>query len=202
MKMNQVFTRALSLLLCLCMVLSMGVTAFAAQGTATKAAGSAFESTKTLTNGGDSDPETYTIDIDALVNGEASEQHEGTPLDVAIVFDRSDSMSQPANVENVRTITSQTDLANYLDGRSLKCVTERVNGIEEVIGHKGAIIKKEDELLVYASQEVLLRTKIMDLSAWELLSLEGVVITAHDMEHGGEERSIIAYYSYWRELED
>jgi len=114
MKMNQVFTRALSLLLCLCMVLSMGVTAFAAQGTATKAAGSAFESTKTLTNGGDSDPETYTIDIDALVNGEASEQHEGTPLDVAIVFDRSDSMSQPANVENVRTITSQTDLANYL----------------------------------------------------------------------------------------
>ena len=114
MKTNQIFRRALSFLLCLCMVLSMGVTAFAAQGTATKAAGSAFESTKTLTNGGDSDPETYTIDIDALVNGEASEQHEGTPLDVAIIFDRSDSMSQPANVEDVRTITSQTDLANYL----------------------------------------------------------------------------------------
>lgn len=104
--------------------------------------------------------------------------------------------------KNINSKRYKTDLANYLDGRTLKCVTERVNGIEEVIGHKGAIIKKEDELLVYASQEVLLRTKILDLQAWELLSLEGVVITAHDMEHGGEERSIIAYYSYWRELED
>lgn len=104
--------------------------------------------------------------------------------------------------KNVNSKRYKLDLANYLDGRSLKCVTERVNGIEEVIGHKGAIIKKEDELLVYASQEVLLRTKIMDLQAWELLSLEGVVITARDLEHDGEERSIIAYYSYWRELED
>ncbi len=94
------------------------------------------------------------------------------------------------------------DLANYLDGRHLKCVTERINGIEEVVGKSGAIIKKEDELIIYASQDVLMRTKIDDLHAWELLSLEGVVITANDIEHGGEERSIIAYYSYYRELED
>jgi len=94
------------------------------------------------------------------------------------------------------------DFADYLNGKSLKCVTERVNGIEEVIGHKGAIIRRDDELLVYASQEVLLRTKVWDLQAGELLSLEGVVITAPDMEHGGEERTIIAYYSYWRKLEE
>lgn len=94
------------------------------------------------------------------------------------------------------------DLANYLDGKHLKCVTEKVNGIEEVVGKSGAIIKKEDELIVYASQDVLLRTKIDDLHAWELLSLEGVVITAHDIEHGGEERTVIAYYSYYRELDE
>jgi hypothetical protein len=47
-----------------------------------------------------------------------------------------------------------------------------------------------------------MRTKVEYLYAWELLSLEGVVITAIDMEHGNVERSIIAYYSYWRELED
>lgn len=94
------------------------------------------------------------------------------------------------------------DLANYLDGKHLKCVTEKINGIEEVVGKSGAIIKKEDELIVYASQDVLLRTKIEDLYAWELLSLEGVVITAHDLEHGGEERTVIAYYSYYRELEE
>lgn len=94
------------------------------------------------------------------------------------------------------------DLANYLDGRHLKCVTERIEGIEEVIGKSGAIIKKEDELIVYSSQEVLIRTKIDDLYAWELLSLEGVVITAIDIEHGGAERTVTAYYSYYRELDD
>ncbi len=114
MKTNQIFRRALSLILCLCMVLSMGVTAFAEGGIAAQAEGSAFQSTKILTNGSDQDPETYTIDIDAIVNGEASEQHEGTPLDVAIIFDRSDSMSQPADVDQVRTITGQDDLTSYL----------------------------------------------------------------------------------------
>lgn len=103
--------------------------------------------------------------------------------------------------KNVNSKRYKRDLANYLDGRSLKCVTERRDGIEEVIGKSGSIIKKEDELIVYASQDILLRTKIDDLYAWELLSLEGVVITAHDVEHGGEERTVIAYYSYWRPLE-
>ncbi|MBQ7933051.1 MAG: hypothetical protein IJ334_18840 [Clostridia bacterium] len=96
----------------------------------------------------------------------------------------------------------KNDLANYLDGRAIKCVTERIEGIEEVVGKSGAIIKKEDELIIYSSQDVLLRTKIEDLYAWELLSLEGVVITAHDLEHGGVERTVIAFYSYWRQLED
>ena len=104
--------------------------------------------------------------------------------------------------KNINSKRYKKDLAAYLNGRSLKCVTERIDGIEEVIGKSGAIIQKEDELLVYSSQDVLLRTKIEDLYAWELLSLEGVVITAIDIEHGGVERNIIAYYSYWRELQE
>lgn len=104
--------------------------------------------------------------------------------------------------KNINSKRYKNDLANYLNGRGLKCVTERIEGIEEVIGHKGSIIRKDDELIVYASQEVILRTKVEYLYAWELLSLEGVVITAIDMEHDNAERSIIAYYSYWRELED
>ncbi len=104
--------------------------------------------------------------------------------------------------KNINSKRYKNDLANYLDGKSLKCVTERVNGIEEVIGHKGAIIRKEDELLIYSSQDVLLRAKIMDLQAWELLSLEGVVITVPDAEREEGERTVVAYYSYWRNLED
>lgn len=104
--------------------------------------------------------------------------------------------------KNIDSKRYKRDLANYLDGRSLKCVTERIDGIEEVVGKSGAIIKKDDELLIYSSQDVLMRVKIDDLHAWELLSLDGVVITAHDIEHGGEERTVIAFYSYWRQLED
>ena len=104
--------------------------------------------------------------------------------------------------KNINSKRYKNDRANYLNGRHLKCVTERIDGIEEVIGKSGAIIRKEDELLVYASQDVLLRTKIEYLYAWELLSLDGVVITAIDLEHNNVERTIIAYYSYWRELEE
>ena len=104
--------------------------------------------------------------------------------------------------KNIGSKRYKRDLANYLDGRSIKCVTERRDGIEEVVGKSGAIIKKDDELLIYSSQDVLMRMKIDDLHAWELMSLEGVVITAHDIEHSGEERTVIAFYSYWRQLED
>ena len=94
------------------------------------------------------------------------------------------------------------DLAAYLHGKSLKCVTEKIDGIEEVVAKSGSIVCRDDELLVFASQDIVLRTKILDLSAWELLSLEGVVITAPDLEHDGRERTIVAYYSYWRNLEE
>jgi len=32
----------------------------------------------------------------------------------------------------------------------------------------------------------------------KLLSLEGVILTAPDLEHGCAERTIIAYYTYYR----
>lgn len=102
--------------------------------------------------------------------------------------------------KNINSKHYKRDLAKYLDGRALKCVTERVDGIEEVIGKSGAIIKKDDELIIYSSQEILMRAKIDTLYAWELMSLDGVVITAEDIEHGGEERTVIAFYSYWRDL--
>ena len=103
--------------------------------------------------------------------------------------------------KNVNSKRYKNDLANYLNERAIKCVTERVDGIEEVVGRAGVIVRREDELIVYCGSETVLRTKIEDLYAWELLSLEGVVITAHDLEHDGVERTIIAFYTYWRPME-
>ncbi len=102
--------------------------------------------------------------------------------------------------KNTKSKKYRRALADYLDGRALKCVTERIDGVEELVGKGGAIIKKDGELLVYSSQDVIMRVNVDELEAWELMSLDGVVITAPDIEHGGEIRSVIAFYSYYREL--
>ena len=43
-----------------------------------------------------------------------------------------------------------------------------------------------------------MRCKIADMEAAELLSKDGVVITAPDLENGGKVRTVIVYYVYYR----
>ncbi len=94
------------------------------------------------------------------------------------------------------------DLAEHLNGMSLKCVTERINGIEEIIGKSGSITVRDGELIVYSSMDVVFRCDVMSLVGSELMSLDGAILTAPDKEHDGEVRSIVAHYSYWRNLDN
>ena len=88
------------------------------------------------------------------------------------------------------------DMAQRISGHHVKYVTERIDNVDEVIGRSGSLNIRDDELLVYASFDVLMRCKIADMQASELLSKDGVVITAPDLEHGGKMRTVIAYYVY------
>ena len=90
------------------------------------------------------------------------------------------------------------EMAKNISGKHIKYVTEKRNGVDEVIGRSGGLNIRDDELLVFASADVLFRCKIDDLQAWELLSKDGVVLTGPDLEHGGVERTIIAFYVYYR----
>ena len=90
------------------------------------------------------------------------------------------------------------DMAKQMCGHHIKYVTEKRNDVDEVIGRSGGLNIRDDELLVFASADVLMRCKIEQMQAWELLSKDGVVITAPDLEHGGIERTIIVYYVYYR----
>ncbi len=90
------------------------------------------------------------------------------------------------------------DMARQICGHHVRYVTEKRNGVDEVIGRDGALNIRGDELLVFASFDILMRCKIEKMQAWELLSKDGVVITAPDEAHGGEERTIIVYYVYYR----
>ena len=90
------------------------------------------------------------------------------------------------------------DMAQRICGHHVKYVTERINNVDEVIGRSGGLNIRRDELLVYASFKVLMRCKIADMEAAELLSKDGVVITAPDLENGGKIRTVIVYYVYYR----
>ena len=90
------------------------------------------------------------------------------------------------------------EMAYAVSGQHIKYVTEKKDGVDEVIGKNGGLNIRDDELLVFALADVIFRCKIEQMQAWELLSKDGVVITAPDLEHGGVERTIIVYYVYYR----
>ena len=89
-------------------------------------------------------------------------------------------------------------MAKTLDGRPIKYCTERKDGIDLVIGRAGSLTIRDGEFLVFSSGDIVMRAKVEELKASELLSLEGVILTAPDLEHGNVERTIIAYYTYYR----
>ena len=103
--------------------------------------------------------------------------------------------TKPKNPDSVRF---RREMAERIAGQYIKYVTERINNVDEVIGRRGSLAIRDDEFLVFASADILFRCKIDELRASELLSKDGVVLIGPDLEHGGEERTIIAYYVYYR----
>ena len=89
-------------------------------------------------------------------------------------------------------------MAKKLDGKYIKYVTERENGIETVIGREGhSNIVSETEFAVTCGITEIFRADIDGMKAWELLSLEGAVLTAYD-KAAGRERTVVIYYKYYR----
>ena len=102
---------------------------------------------------------------------------------------------KPKN-ENSRRF--KEEMAAHLAGRHIKYCTERKDNVDEISGRDGCLSLRDGEFIVFSSGDIVLRTNVEEMRASELLSLEGAIITAPDYEHGGEERTIIAYYTYYR----
>ena len=90
------------------------------------------------------------------------------------------------------------EMARSVCGQHIKYVTEKRDGVEEVIGRSGGLNIRNDEFIVYASANVVFRCKLDEVRIWELLSKDGVVISGPDIENGGAERTVIAFYVYHR----
>ena len=90
------------------------------------------------------------------------------------------------------------EMAKKLDGKYIKYVTERVDGIETVIGREGhSNIESETEFAVTCGITEIFRADIAGMQAGELLTLEGAILTAFD-KAVGRERTVVIYYKYYR----
>ncbi|MBQ8287251.1 MAG: hypothetical protein IJX76_00580 [Clostridia bacterium] len=89
-------------------------------------------------------------------------------------------------------------MAEKIAGKHIKYVTERIDNEDIVIGREGSLCLRDGEMIVFASADILFRTPVDSLAASELMSLDGVILTGPDLEHGGMVRTVIAYYLYYR----
>ena len=95
-------------------------------------------------------------------------------------------------------VAFRREMAAKIAGKHIKYVTERIDNEDTVIGRQGSLCIRNGEMIVFASADILFRTPVDSLTASELMSLDGVILTGPDLEHGGEVRTIIAYYLYYR----
>lgn len=96
------------------------------------------------------------------------------------------------------SVKFRREMAEKIAKQRIRYVTEKKNDVEEVIGKDGAFSIRDGQFIVFASSDVLFRTNVDDLRAWELLSGEGAVLTGPDLDRGGEERTVTAFYVYYR----
>ena len=94
--------------------------------------------------------------------------------------------------------TAKKSRAMELHGQAIKYVTERVNDNDNVVGRGGSISVRNGQLLLFSSDKILLRADIGVLDASYLLSGDGVVLTAPNLDEGGKERRYVAYFVYYR----
>ena len=92
----------------------------------------------------------------------------------------------------------RTARAAKLHGLVIRYVTERHGDNEDVIGRGGNLSIHGDEFLVFSSGEILLRAKVDQLDISELMSGDGVILTAPNLEEEGRVRTMTAHYVYHR----
>ena len=100
--------------------------------------------------------------------------------------------------ENTKSRSYRTARAVRLHGLTIRYVTERHDDNEDVIGRGGNLSLHGDELLVFSSGEILLRAKVAELDISELMSGDGVILKAPNLEEGGRVRTMTAHYVYHR----
>lgn len=97
--------------------------------------------------------------------------------------------------EGSKAFREQKALAYH--GLHLAYVTERTQSGERVLGKNGFVHVSAGVLALFCEQKCVFSAEVAALSFSELLSGNGVILRGVDKDTG-EERTVIAYFSYHR----
>ena len=89
-------------------------------------------------------------------------------------------------------------MAEMVSGKHIRYVVERTENDERVIGRNGSIGIKDECVVVNTDTGIAFRGRIEESVISELLSKDGVVLTGPDLSVGGAERTVVAFYVYYR----
>lgn len=91
-------------------------------------------------------------------------------------------------------------MAERISDKLIKCVLERNDDYTDtIIGKSGFFSVKDGILEIITDGNTVFSGEIDNLTIWELLSLDGVVITGYDRTVD-RSRTVMAYYKYYREV--
>ncbi|MBE6649242.1 MAG: hypothetical protein E7614_06985 [Ruminococcaceae bacterium] len=89
-------------------------------------------------------------------------------------------------------------MAERLHEKHVRYVLERdEKGEDRIIAREGFIHVSNDELAIICGGVVVFRTVVLNMEAWEFMSLEGATISGFDLDKG-KIRTVMAYYKYYR----
>lgn len=89
-------------------------------------------------------------------------------------------------------------MAEMVSGKHIRYVVERWENDEKVIGRNGSIGVKDDYIVVNTDTGIAFRGRVEETVISELLSKDGVVLMGPDLSAGGRERTVVAFYVYYR----
>ena len=163
MKFTSLLRRGLCFLLALSVVFSMGSGAFAEETTQTPSANTdSYGSTKTLYTGSNQGDDKFSLVLDAYQNGSIDVTKTDVPLDVTIVLDRSQSMSQPASTVNADQHNVYKGFTSVYPGAIL--TVSGTNGNSTSFVHSDIVVSAAMQKQIDALNEFL---KTLDTTKYE-----------------------------------
>ncbi len=96
------------------------------------------------------------------------------------------------------SVAFRRERAASLHGMAIRYVTERVDGEDFVVGRGGCLSVRNGEFLLLSSEKILFRANVDELDAARLMSGDGVVLTAPNLEEAGRVRTYTAHFVYHR----